>query len=149
MLLAAGLLAVLLGAVVVRRTRGRAAGAAAFAVGCAVAMVPLVGVWFPSLRPKNTRAVAGAIREKLPAGPYCFYGGNISLPLCFNLRTEIPRALTPAKLVEFAKAEPGLGVIAQTKSGYEAPKPPAGAVKFEDLGTVEGDEQTFELYRAE
>jgi 4-amino-4-deoxy-L-arabinose transferase-like glycosyltransferase len=149
LVLALGLLVLVFGIALLRKAYGRAVGSAAFAGGCALALVLLLGVWWPTLRPHNTRAVAREIRSRLPEGPYCYVGANFSLPLCFNLRTEIPRATNPAQLMSLVRGHGVRGVIAQTKSGREAPRPADaadGSVRFRDLGQVQGEDQVIELY---
>jgi 4-amino-4-deoxy-L-arabinose transferase-like glycosyltransferase len=152
LVLALGLLVLVVGIALLRKAYGRAVGSAAFAGGCAVALVLLLGVWWPTLRPHNTRAVAREIRNQLPQGPYCYIGANFSLPLCFNLRTEIRRATTPAQLMSLVREHGVRGAIAQSKAGREAPRPadaPDGSVRFRDLGQVQGEDQVFELYSVE
>jgi 4-amino-4-deoxy-L-arabinose transferase-like glycosyltransferase len=152
LVLALGLLVLVVGVALLRKAYGRTIGAAAFAGGCALALVLLLGVWWPTLRPHNTRAVAREIRTRLPEGPYCFLGANYSLPLCFNLRTEIHRATSPPQLISLVRDNGIRGAIAQTKAGRPAPRPADAAdgyIRFRSLGRVQGEEQVFDLYSVE
>lgn len=125
--------------------RGYVAAVLGYVVAAAILFVPAVGVWLPRLEQGNSRLVAAQIRARDLDGPYCFYGPAFSLPLCFNLRTEIPQARTGAELLKLAAAQPDIVAIAQAKSKYAPPPPPPG---FEQQGPeIEVPGQSFKVYR--
>jgi hypothetical protein len=125
--------------------KGLAAATVAYIVAAAAVFVPVVGVWVPLSESGNSRTVAREITRRFGKGPYCFYGPAFSLPLCFNLRTEIPLARGPGELEKLAVQVPGLVAIAQTKSKYAPPPPPAG---FEQQPPdIEVPGQSFRIYK--
>lgn len=142
--------------------------AGAFSAVTAVAVTLLTQAWMPSLRPDNSRAIAGEIRNRVAgalgsamattttvsaaAGPtFAFYGPNISLPLLFYLQDPMPQYETPEAVAAAATAAAGAGdgstrplvLIAQTKSGRLPPPVPVG---FHLLVRLTSGDQVFEVY---
>jgi 4-amino-4-deoxy-L-arabinose transferase-like glycosyltransferase len=107
-----------------------------------IAMPLIIGVLVPSLTHPNSREVASQIRDKFDDGPYVFFGENLSLPLCFNLRSAIPSVRTTEELSQIAT--PKTVVIAQIKNGVAPPPLPERFVHALKIST--GD-QTFDLYQ--
>lgn len=114
-----------------------AAIASAVAILGMSAVVNIVG---PMRMPLNSRSAAAQIKT-LGATSYVFYGPNLSIPLCFNLRTPIPLATDQEKLLEICK--PGMIVIAQTKNNRPPPTLPPS---FVHRLRIDGDEQFFDCY---
>jgi hypothetical protein len=112
-----------------------------------VVVLPLVVGWAaPRLVLHDPRATARIIRERYDHSPLAFYGPNLSLPLCYNLRETIPATHNPADLLALLAERPNLVVIAQEKSGRtpDAPPPP-----FKPDGEpLIGDDQSMSFYRA-
>lgn len=138
-------IALLLACVIAIRWRaGLAVGAAAYVAAVLVVFVPVVGLWMPSLEQDDSRHVAREISTRFGAGPYCFYGPNYSLPLCFYLRATIPQVKTAEDLQTLAAREPRVVVIAQTKSRFTPPPMPPG---FEQEIQISRPKQLFQFYR--
>ncbi|HEY7089078.1 MAG TPA: glycosyltransferase family 39 protein, partial [Tepidisphaeraceae bacterium] len=97
-------LGILVAAVVTAR-RGISAGYVTFASLAALMMPLLLGVWIGGVYRYTTRGVAKEIRQRFGEGPYVFYGPNVSIPMCFNMRTAIPSAENARKLL--AMSSPG------------------------------------------
>jgi 4-amino-4-deoxy-L-arabinose transferase-like glycosyltransferase len=109
----------------------------------------LLGVWGPTVSGTDIRAYAGEITRRFGAGPYAFYGGDTSLPLCYAMRRQIPRIddKRPDLLWQAALQSPTLAVI------WEIPQPgdrqtrlpPPG---FEPVGPDVGAKgQHFRIYQ--
>jgi len=111
-----------------------------------IVLVPAVSILAPRYEGDDSRSLARGFAGRFGSGPYCFYGRNFSLPLCFNLRLQIPQVMTPVELRRLADAEPGLVVIAQTKSKFVPPPIPPGFAQ--EKPDIEVPRQTFRLYRA-
>jgi hypothetical protein len=124
---------------------GRLAGLLTYFAAAAIIFVPLVGIWMPLQEGRDSRDFAREFRERWGGGPFCFYGRNYSLPLCFNLRQKLPQVLTSEALWQLGRAEPGLRVIIQTKSRFVPPPLSAGFVQ--EGPEVETPGQTFRVYR--
>ena len=142
--LAALVILLLVAVAIVYRAHGPAAGAAAYVGAVLLVFVPTVGLWMPLMERDGSRDIARQITAQFGAGPYCFYGPNYSLPLCFNLRSTIPQAKTSQQLEALAERQPGVVVIAQTKSKFKPPPLPAG---FREQLTIGGHGQSFDIYR--
>ncbi len=125
--------------------RGAAPALVVSIASAAVTLALFLGVWWPALNPSNPRTIARAVRENFGNGPFCFYGNSYSLPLCFNLRTAIPVALTAEDLQARVRANSGLVVIRQTKSEKRPVEIPRGFINQGNPIRAEG--QTFEFYR--
>jgi 4-amino-4-deoxy-L-arabinose transferase-like glycosyltransferase len=125
--------------------RGLTSATIAFMIGAAVVFVPAVGVWVPLAEPGNSRMVARRLTRRFGSGPYCFYGSSFSLPLCFNLRTEIPLAGNPEELEDLAARMPGVVVIVQSK-GEKAP-PPVPAEFVQLPPDIEVPKQTYRIFK--
>jgi 4-amino-4-deoxy-L-arabinose transferase-like glycosyltransferase len=123
------------------RRRGIAAGYIALGVFSVVMMPLILGVWLGGVFRHTTRAIAAEIRGSFGDGPYIFYGENVSLTLCFNLRTAIPEVPTPDRLLQLSR--PGTIAIAETKNGAAPPPLPA---QFVHKMHLRGDEQSIDLY---
>jgi hypothetical protein len=130
---------------IVYLSRGRLAGLLAYFAAAAIIFVPLVGIWMPLQEGRDSREFAKDFRQRWGNGPFCFYGRNYSLPLCFNLRQQMPQMPTSEALRQLARAEPGLRVIVQTKSRFVPPPLPSGFVQ--QGPEVETPGQTFRVYR--
>ena len=126
------------------RRGGRTAGLLAYFAGVLLVLVPAVSFWMPKFEGEDSRQMARQIAGQFGSGPYCFYGPNVSLPLCFNVRAAIPQEKTPEELERLAIIEPDVVVIAQTKSGNSPPRLPVG---FELRMSRTVGKQTFALYQ--
>jgi len=125
--------------------RGIASATIAFMVAAAVVIVPAVGVWVPLSEPGNSRTVARQLTRRFGAGPYCYYGTSFSLPLCFNLRSQIPLARGPRELEVLSAKTPGLVVIVQSKS--ERAPPPVPPDFVQQAPDIEVPKQIFRIYK--
>jgi|GEM_PF-1279128 len=112
----------------------------------AIAMPFITGYAAPRLDPQNPRQVASELRLRYADAPMAFFGPNVSLPLCYNLRKEIPSIGGPA-LLAMLPDHPNLVVIAQDKAGRSPAAPPAPFVQ--DGQPIMSDDQTFTFYRAQ
>ncbi|HVT90146.1 MAG TPA: glycosyltransferase family 39 protein [Tepidisphaeraceae bacterium] len=113
-----------------------------------LAIVPLfmpiiVGVVIPSYIRHNPRTTAAQIGQ-LGAKSYIFYGQNVSLTLCFNLRSAIPSAVDEKQLLQMSS--PGTIVIAQTKNATAPPPLPS---QFVHRLQVACEDQLFDCYEFE
>jgi len=120
--IAAGVLVVLI--VLVRF--GRQAALVVYLAAVLAVMVPAVTYLAPRYEDSNSREVARVIRDHFGDGPYCFYGKNLSLQLCFNWKEQVPQEVTREDLEELLKTEPNVVVIAQTKPAHAPPELPPG-----------------------
>lgn len=145
--LAAGIL-VLLGIVAtIYLRRGPAVGTAAYLAAVLLVFVPVVGIWMPLMEHDGSREVARRITHRFGSGPYCFYGPNYSLPLCFSLRSTVPQVHTAEQLEALAAREPGIVVIVQSKknrANAQAPPVPRG---FARQASIARPGQLFEIYQ--
>lgn len=108
----------------------------------AIAMPLLVGKWLGGVVQFTPRVSAAELRRDFRDGPYLFFGPNVSLPLCFNLRQEIDSLQTTDELLKASR--PGTIVIAITKPlGTPPPLPP----RFVLAKTLRGPEQTINCFR--
>jgi hypothetical protein len=116
--------------------------AAACLVAATALLMPLVmGLWISQLPLQNPRTIARRIEQTFGDADYVFFGPNVSLPLCFNLREKIPWAQELPQLPPLV--HPGTVVIAQTKSN-QSPPPLPGA--YVHRLRITSDEQVFDLY---
>ena len=142
--LAAGIGAALVTVAWVRGRHGRQAGLVAYLAGVAAVLVVTVSFWTPKFEGEDSRALARQVDTSFGRGPYCFYGRNISLPLCFNLRLAIPQEKTSGELEQLVRGEPNVVVIAKTQPSSPAPALPPGYVKQRNITAAR---QTFVFYR--
>jgi hypothetical protein len=126
------------------RKRELAQATFAFAIAAAVGMTVLLQAWTSTLKVRNSRFVADAVRAVGP-GPYYFYGENASVPLLFNMGQIMPQLKTPAELYGAITERPDLIVIAQTKAGRSPPPVPDGLIRAAEIRT---QDQLFEVYRS-
>jgi 4-amino-4-deoxy-L-arabinose transferase-like glycosyltransferase len=128
--------------------RGMFRGAAALAVTWGLALPVLLGVWTPAIAPSDIRQTAMEINELCGSGPYVFYGGDTSLPLCFALREEIPRIddQRPDLLQAAATDQPNLTVIWEVPQHGPGPQlPPDNFVQIGPQFGAQG--QAFRIFR--
>jgi len=107
----------------------------------------LLGVWGRTFDPVDIRPIAMAIRQRF-SGPFVFYGGDTSFPLCFALRQEIGRIddKRPDLLRAAAERDPHLAVIWEVpQHGAGANLPPAGFVQVGPDYGARG--QHFRIYQ--
>jgi 4-amino-4-deoxy-L-arabinose transferase-like glycosyltransferase len=85
-------------------------------LACATVLMPLVvGLWAPALSKNTARDTAIQLNQTFGVGPYAFVGSEISLPLCWEMRTAIPRYDAEADVLPAAKNNPSLAVISLAK----------------------------------
>ena len=110
-------------------------------------LLVLLALWTPSLNRSNTRDMAAALRAEFGAGPYCFHGQGVYLPLCFAMRQEIPYFKTPDELSRATNASPELVVLQQADESSKAAKPVDLPPGFEQIGTIGADDQRILIFR--
>lgn len=115
-------------------------------IACAMALPPIVTLAIPRYAPQQTRAIASHVRETFSQGPYCFYGENRSIPLCFNLRQAIPFADDESELTACVKGDAAMIVISIGKEHRPAIAPPAD--RFQKVDSMKAGDQIWEFYRA-
>ena len=142
--LAAWIAALLLCVLLINWRISRAAGATAYIGAVLLVFVPVVGLWMPRTEQDDSRQIARQISARYGNGPYCFYGPNYSLPLCFCLRSIVPQVKTASELEQLAMRQPTLVVIVQTKSKFTPPPVPAG---FEEQMQIARPKQLFQIFR--
>ena len=104
---------------------GRASRALTVAtLGCALTVAAIVAWWEPTLEDESPRAVADALRAAHGNGPYAFWGAAESLPLCFELRTIIPRFTQPEQVARHIARYPDCVLIEATSRNAEPTRPP-------------------------
>jgi 4-amino-4-deoxy-L-arabinose transferase-like glycosyltransferase len=119
-------------------------GATAVMMLLVAVLLPLLeATWIPTLSPKSPRFAAAQIR-RVGAGPYVFLGPNVSLPLCFELRSAISQATTVEELSSIAT--PGSIVLCITKK--EAPELVPGPL-FQRKSQIRLTKETIDVYRFE
>lgn len=94
----------------VYRRRGSAAGATAFAIGNALALFVLVGLWAPSLNSENIRAIPPALAARYGDGPFALVGKE-DLPVVFHMRRILPVVRTEAEIAALVARQPDVVVI--------------------------------------
>jgi 4-amino-4-deoxy-L-arabinose transferase-like glycosyltransferase len=125
-------------------------GATVLAAVSVSALVLTLGFWGQTISTSDIRVTGAAIRRQFGSGPYVFYGGDTSLPLCFALQEKIPRIddARPDLLLAAATKSPTLAVIWEIpQHGPGANIPPAS---FVPVATDFGDKgQHFRIYQKE
>jgi hypothetical protein len=101
--------------------------------------------WTPNVDPDDARIAATYIRKNFPDAPYCFYGANLSVPLCFDLRQSIPIHRTPESLAAARERAPGLIVMSVSRAERKPPAPP-GMVQAGDR--LVAGEAEYRFFRA-
>jgi Dolichyl-phosphate-mannose-protein mannosyltransferase len=147
-LLAIGIALASLMAWIALKRRGAIAATLMQAGAWAVALSVVLGVWGPTIGPSDIRETAAAVGGQFGRGPYVFFGGDTSLPLCFALREEIPRIddNRPDLLEAAARQSPSLAVIWEIPQHGAGPHwPPAD---FARVGADFGAKgQHFRIYQ--
>jgi 4-amino-4-deoxy-L-arabinose transferase-like glycosyltransferase len=77
------------------KLRGALPAVVCGAIATASIMAVAEAFWISDVEQDDARGVAQFVRENVGPGPYCYYGANLSLPLCFELREKIPFYDTP------------------------------------------------------
>ena len=121
------------------------AGLLPILIATAAVLPILVGYESNKTLDHDPRATAAEIRQRYGQSPLVFYGPNLSLPLCYNLRQSIPSTGNPEELLARLKDEPKLVVILQDKADRTPSAPPAPFVQ--DGSPVMSDDQVFTFYR--
>lgn len=104
----------------------------------------LLSIWLPHASPVTSRTIASRIQQQFGQRRYVFWGPNVSLPLCFNLRTAIPTVQNAEQLKKLCS--PGTIAIALTKDSVAAPPlPPAFAHRLR----IQDADRIFDLYEFE
>jgi hypothetical protein len=101
--------------------------------------------WLPKVDPDDATVAAAYIRREFPESRLCFYGSNLSVPLCFDLRQSIPLYRTPEALAVARQKWPDLVVINVTKPERAPPEPPGMTPVGE---RVVADEAVYRFFRA-
>ncbi len=114
-------------------------------VAFAIFMPLAVGYAAPHWMAQDPRRVARTIRERFGDSPLVFFGPNLSLPLCYNLREAIVSVDSADELRSLQQRQSNLVVIAQDKSGRTPPAPPSPFVQAGE--PITSDEQVFTFYR--
>lgn len=124
--------------------RGRTTALLVYLVAVLAVMVPAISLLAPRYDGEDSRQIARQIGAHFGRGPYCFYGLNLSLQLCFNWKIQIPQEQTAADLEGLAATEPDVVVIAQTKPAHAPPELPSG---FKQQWRLPLRHQTMVFYR--
>jgi hypothetical protein len=112
----------------------------------AIVLPPLVAIVLPLYSQQHTRETTAFVHDHFHDAPLCFYGQNASIPLCFNLRRQIPTANDEPELTQFIAREPAMIVITIGKDKRPATAPSAD--RFEKIETAKWEDQTWDFYRA-
>jgi hypothetical protein len=113
---------------------------------CAIVLPPLTTLWIlPRFIPADTRETARLVRANFGEGPFCFYGPNASIPLCFNLRQSIPLADTPDEFARAIEAHPDVVIITIGKEKRPASAP--AREMFEQVYSMKREDQVWDFYR--
>src|SRR5205085_1835083 len=83
---------------VVSKLRGALPAVVCGAIATALIIAAGETFWLSDVSKDEARAAAQYIHENVGPGPFCYYGANLSLALCFDLRETIPFYDTPEKL---------------------------------------------------
>ncbi len=102
------------------------AGLAVLVGGSAVAMPVLFGLWLPRVTPGDWRSTAEFVAADAGPGPLRFYGPELSLPLCFHLRREIPLLPDAGAASAFLRENPTGRLLIVKPTGATAAPPPPG-----------------------
>ena len=124
--------------------RGRQAAVLVYLAAVLLVIVPAMTYLAPRYEDVNSREIARTIRSRFGEGPYCFYGKNLSLQLCFHWKTQVPQEVTREDLERLAAKEPDIVVIAQTKPAHAPPVLPPG---FDERWRLQLPKQTMVFYR--
>ena len=128
--------------------RGAATAAFTLAAIWSLTIPLLIGLWGPAIESADIRSTAAQISNQFGRGPFVFFGGDTSMPLCFALREEIPRIddQRPDLLLQAAQQTPTLAVIWEIpQAGRGANLPPA---QFEQVGPDFGAKgQHFRIFQ--
>jgi 4-amino-4-deoxy-L-arabinose transferase-like glycosyltransferase len=111
----------------------------------AIVVPLLVTLVLPIYIPQHTRETTQFVRDHFGDEPLCFYGPNASIPLCFNLRRQIPTADDEPELMQFIARDPRVIVITIGKDKRPATAP--SAEQFEKIDTAKWEDQVWEFYR--
>jgi len=103
--LAASVLAALAALWLVYRRRGAVEAFTAMLVGNVALLAAVIGLWDPTLRPLDMRAIASSIRARYGEGPYALVARD-DLPLVFSMRQILPVARTDVQTAEIATRRP-------------------------------------------
>ncbi|HEX8521459.1 MAG TPA: glycosyltransferase family 39 protein [Tepidisphaeraceae bacterium] len=108
-----------------------------------VLMPALIGLWVPNHFERDPQGEALILRSNFRRGPYYFYGAQVSLPLVFAMRQEIPVLRSEAAAREKA-GEANVVVLVIEKEGKDpaAPPPP-----FEKVLTARTDRRSLTAYQ--
>jgi 4-amino-4-deoxy-L-arabinose transferase-like glycosyltransferase len=147
-LMAAGICAMMLLSLWLLVRRSDVFRAAAFFAGAWALIFPaMLDQWNRTVTPVDERIIAAEIQRRCGDGPFVFYGGDTSLPLCFALRAEIPRVddhRPDLLLAEAANAPTLLVVWKIPEHGLPPQLPPAQFVPvIPDIGS---GGQHFRIY---
>lgn len=146
--IAGGVMSVSLPAWLMYRRAGVSAGLSALAGTWGLVMAMVVGVWMPTISTTSINLTARQISRDYDPGPYVFYGGEASLPLCFAMGREIRRMddARPDLLVAAFREQPDLTVICRVPEeegeGSHTPPPP-----FKAGGDFGSGGQRFRIYK--
>ena len=117
----------------------------AAAIVFAIALPPAVTLLVPRLSAQHARETTEFVRTRFDNMPICFYGQNSSVPLCFNLKREIPFANDEPELKQFLAREPRMIVITISKD--KRPTPAPEFAQFEKLDEGKWEDQVWDFYR--
>jgi 4-amino-4-deoxy-L-arabinose transferase-like glycosyltransferase len=106
------------------RARGATAGCCALAVAVALLMPMIVGIWAPDHFERDPRDEVVALRQHFGDRPYYFYGNEISLPMCFAMRQEIPAIASADAARAIAQSQPESVLLVLNKAGRTPAAPP-------------------------
>lgn len=104
----------------VYRSRGAASATTAFAAVNAVVLAAIVGFWEPTLSPENCRTIAAELERRYGSGPYVFVGKE-DVPMVFHMRRIIPTVRSDAQMAAMANKHPNVVAI-EPISGSNKPR---------------------------
>jgi hypothetical protein len=111
----------------------------------ALLLPPIVTCVIPRLVPGHTRETAQLVRDQVGDHALIVYGANQSIPLCFNLRREIPFAKDDAELDQLIARQPESVIITIGKDKRPASAP--ATQRFEKVNELKRDDQIWAFYR--
>ncbi len=125
--------------------RQKAPAGMAALLACGTVLMPLiVGLWEPAMTKNTARDTAAQLTQNFGAGPYAFIGGDISLPLCWEMREAIPRYYTEADALQVAQRDPALAIISLAKDK----RPPMQlSSPFVKKLTLRSEDRILEVYQ--
>jgi len=121
-----GIVIVLMSIVIIaalRRSLSRAVEM--LAVATCLIVPPALGIWVPSRFERDPSIEVTQLRQRFGTGPYFFYGGQLSLPMVFAMRQEIPIISSPTATTEVARQNPSAVLLVLEKEGREGTPPPS------------------------